>query len=276
MEWSCSTPETLDLWLAWLELSGKSKETSRTYGMLTRPLRQIDAPPAAITEEHCSAIVLRHLARSRNSALTAHAALKSFFRWCVEERRILLSSPMQHLPAPQRQEPPVRPLKPAELRQLMDLARDDEERLLLRLLATGMRAHEICGLRWDDIDGDVARLKVTKRRKPRLAYLDAALLELLRRRPRNDDRILPVNTDTLRRKLRRITARGDFGRVHPHLFRHTWASHFYRKTRDPVALQSLGGWANTQSMRRYIQTVIDDAAIEKAREVDLAADFFGE
>jgi integrase len=270
--------DALDRWLAAIVLSGKSPNTRATYAAMTRPLRRLNVPVNQVREADCEALILERLRRSANSAALCHAALKAFFRWCCEERRWTSASPMDGIPPPKHYEPPVTPLSDDQMRALMDEARTDDEQLLLRLLATGMRVHELAALRWDDIDfaRGIALLRVTKGRRPRLVYLDPAALALLDRTPRTDARVMPVNTQTIRNRLGRIARRCKLPRTHPHLLRHTWASAFYRKTKDPIALQQLGGWSNQRSMQRYIKTVMQDAAIEKAREIDLSSDFFGD
>ncbi len=42
-------------------------------------------------------------------------------------------------------------------------------------------------------------------------------------------------------------------RVHPHLFRHSFAINFIRQTGNPWALQEIGGWADMEIIKVYMR-----------------------
>lgn len=42
-------------------------------------------------------------------------------------------------------------------------------------------------------------------------------------------------------------------RIHPHLFRHSFAINFIQQTGNPWALQAVGGWADMEIIRVYMR-----------------------
>jgi integrase len=78
------------------------------------------------------------------------------------------------LPAP---DAPLRQLTDLEIAALLQAA-NDEGRLLMMALLTGLTVEEIIGLRWDDLDRDAGTIKVPGR-SPRILHLGEPLRNLI-------------------------------------------------------------------------------------------------
>ena len=89
------------------------------------------------------------------------------------QRPLLTAEPMQ-LSAP---DAPLRQLTDTEIAALLQAA-NDEGRLLIVALFTGLTVEEIIGLRWDDLDLDAGTIKVPGR-SPRLLHLTEPLRGLI-------------------------------------------------------------------------------------------------
>lgn len=142
--------------------------------------------------------------------------------------------------------------------------------IIYTLLDTGARASEICEVLLKDVDIDSGRIKVTgKGRKTRFVYLgrkgkSAVWAYLMERFSRgkidsdqhlflDDDRLYPLNRDSLRHLLLRIGRRADVLNPHPHKFRHTFAVEFLRNGGDVFTLQQLLGHTTLDMVSRYVQ-----------------------
>ena len=92
------------------------------------------------------------------------------------QRPLLTAEPMR-LPAP---DAPLRQLADIEIAALLQAA-NDEGRLLMMALLTGLTVEELIGLRWDDLDLDAGTIKVPGR-SPRILHLREPLRGLINAR----------------------------------------------------------------------------------------------
>ncbi len=141
---------------------------------------------------------------------------------------------------------------------LVDAADNPEHMLLMRLLwETGLRIAEALGLTYGDIYPDGLNV-MGKGHKQRFVHCQAPILgELLRyRETHKGERIFTrITTEPgalymMRRAAKK--ARLD-KRVHPHLFRHSFAINFIKQTGNPWALQEIGGWADMEIIKIYMR-----------------------
>lgn len=141
---------------------------------------------------------------------------------------------------------------------LLFVIRKPEHFLLIRLLwETGLRISEALGLKYNDIYPDGINV-LGKRHKQRFIPVQTPLLgELMRyRESHGDSRIFQkITTEPgallmLRRYGRKA---GIEKRLHPHLFRHSFAINFLKQTGDPFSLQDILGHANMDMVKVYMR-----------------------
>jgi len=231
--------------------------------------------------------------RRRNPAGTAHMvfrSLRAFFNWAAEQE-IIPTSPMRHVKGPRVPEVPIPILDEDEIRRLLDTCRrgktpeDRRDYALLRtFLDTGARLGEIVGLRIDDYqveDGLLTiRHETSKSRRTRTVSLSTETQVALGRwitlaRPRYADSarerafwVSPKGalTDSGVAKIlqRRARAAG-INRVHPHMFRHTFAHHALANGHTEGDVMRRGGWRSRSMLDRYGRTGASDRSNDAFR-----------
>jgi integrase/recombinase XerD len=202
------------------------------------------------------------------------AALRSFFRQLVLlERRT--DNPAAELDLPRRPRTLPRALSPAETERLIDAAngvtpRALRDRALVELLyGAGLRISEALGTTKSAVDLDARVVRVLgKGSKERVVPLGRPAVEAVRRylalgRPHLDRRHRPelflnARGGSLTRAgafliLRRIADRAGLepGRVHPHLLRHSFATHLLEGGADLRSVQELLGHSDLTTTERY-------------------------
>jgi integrase/recombinase XerC len=157
----------------------------------------------------------------------------------------------------------------------------ERDRAIFELLyGCGIRVGELAGLNLDDIDFNERWLRVRgKGRKERQVPFVGKTREALERwlparRSAADERALLVNRDGTRlsdRSIRNIVRfyaimlSGDPS-IHPHSFRHAYATHLLAGGADLRAIQELLGHASLSTTQKYTQVSLGDlmAAYDKA------------
>jgi integrase/recombinase XerD len=233
------------------------------------------APATATTND-----LERYLAEGRATGLSAAtlarrtAALRSFFRHLqLLSRRA--ENPAAGLAPPRRIRRLPRTLSPAEAERLVEAAagttpRDLRDRALVELLyGAGLRVSEAVGLERGAVDLDERLVRaVGKGDKERIVPLGRQAVDALRRylargrpylerRPRPEI-FLNARGGALTRGgafliLRRLAERAGLEpeRVHPHLLRHSFATHMLEGGADLRSLQELLGHADLGTTELY-------------------------
>lgn len=209
--------------------------------------------------------------RAGLSAASLHRVLsscRSFFRHLLREDRIKLD-PSSGLRAPKvpRKLPQI--LDPDEMTQLVQIegdAPDDlRDRAMLELFySSGLRLSELCNLRWDDLDLDQGEARVRgKGNKQRVVPVGSHARNALRRwrdalKPAREAPVFPgrhgepVSRGTVGARVKRLAQRqGIWKRVHPHLLRHSCASHVLESSGDLRGVQELLGHADIATTQIY-------------------------
>jgi integrase/recombinase XerD len=236
----------------------------------------LDKPPSQVTTEELE----RYLAELRAQGLAAStiarraAAIRSFFR-----HLILLGdrsdNPAAELDLPRRARRLPRTLSPGEAERLIEAAsgtapRDLRDRALVELLyGGGLRVSEAVGLEKGGIDLDERLVRCTgKGGKQRVVPIGRPAADALRRylsrgRPYLDRRHRPelflnAQGGPLTRAgafliLRRLAAKAGLEpeRIHPHLLRHSFATHLLEGGADLRSLQEMLGHADLSTTELY-------------------------
>jgi integrase/recombinase XerD len=148
-----------------------------------------------------------------------------------------------------------------------------DKAIVLVLLDSGMRASELCALTVGDADLSTGRVTVERGKggKARHTYLGKAARKALwryvsRRQTRPDDPLFvtrgerAMDGDRLLKLIVNLGKRAGVGNLHPHRFRHTFATQFLRNGGNLLALQRLLGHSNLGMVRRYAAIVEADLA----------------
>jgi site-specific recombinase XerD len=232
-----------------------------------------------------------------SSQARATAALKSFFRFLVDDER-LERDPARPLRTPKKCEALPDVLTMAELERLLaapgreDLwerhfhGKRERDRLLLALFAyAGLRRSELLGLAWDD--AELARRLLYVRRakggRQRVVPIHPALVPLFvdyyaTRLPLTEQAVFvgvqgkPLNYPQLGQVFRHYVAAAGVGerkRVTPHTLRHVFASELLRAGANLRQVQELLGHKHLDSTQRYTRVTAHElrGAVKRLRWV---------
>jgi integrase/recombinase XerC len=238
-------------------------------------LRQVDAPMVRA--------YLGTLARvCRKSSIGRKlAALKGFFRYLVREQ-IVARDPLSGFATPKQEKPLPAFLSVDDVFRLLGGAQgvgalELRDRAILEVFySTGVRASELVGLNWGDIDFQLGIIRVIgKGSKERLIPIGAVALQALdayrTEQEKKWGRIAKGKTPVfLNRSGFRITTRsvarivekylratGIQVRMGPHGLRHTFATHLLNSGADLRVIQELLGHASLSTTQRYTHVNLD-------------------
>jgi len=221
-----------------------------------------------------------------------HTDLSALWTWAVAgghvDRNIIRS-----ISAPSFEDPVIIPLAREEIEALLKACEHtavsshrptaERDRLIVRLLLdTGIRAQELCDITIGDLNLAANTIKVTgKGRKQRIVYFGRRTAKslwvylaprittakptnpLILVEDRNDPR--PMTRNVLGHLLRRMGRRAGIANVHPHRFRHTFATNYLRNGGMESVLQDLLGHSDPEMVRRYAHLVESDRAADHAQ-----------
>jgi integrase/recombinase XerD len=252
----------------------------RTVDAYARDLRDLEAflggSPDAASTDQLAAYVAQLRADGLASTTIARrvAALRSFYR-----HQVLINArpdnPAAELDLPKRRRALPKTLSPGEVEKLIDAAtgttpRALRDRALVELLyGAGLRVSEAVGLERAAIDLEGRLVRCTgKGSKERIVPIGREAVESLRRylargRPYLDKRHRPelflnAQGGALTRAgafliLKRLAEKAglDPGRVHPHLLRHSFATHLLEGGADLRSVQEMLGHADLATTELY-------------------------
>lgn len=228
---------------------------------------------ASLTREHVEEHIADLLGRGTAANAAIHyRSLQQFFRWCVDEGEVS-ASPMAKMRLPKVPEPMTPVVSERELKALLGTcsrARDFDSRrdyaIMCLLLDTGMRRGELVGIALADLDLDGRLVKVLgkgrrERRVPISGETVKALDRYLRARkehPKADGsdalwlgRYGPMGGTGIYQMLKRRSSEAGIERVHPHQWRHTFASLWLHKGGQETDLMRIAGWKSRSMLERY-------------------------
>ncbi|MFC5579145.1 tyrosine recombinase XerC [Lysobacter niabensis] len=195
------------------------------------------------------------------------SACRSFYTWLLKHGRVA-ANPAAAIRAPKAPRKLPQVLDPDEAKALVEVPTDAplglRDRALLELFySSGLRLSELCALRWRDLDLDEGLVTVLgKGRKQRSVPLGSharnALLEWRESTGASPDapvfpgRNGPITPRAIQLRVRLLAQQqGLFKRVHPHLLRHSFASHILESSGDLRGVQELLGHADIATTQIY-------------------------
>src|SRR5213592_3329175 len=262
--------------LALLATSRAPKTVEAYRRDLTALAAWLDRPIGSITTEQLEEYLAELRAAGLSPATIARrvAAIRSFFRHQAL-LGIRADNPAAELDLPRRRRTLPRTLSPSEAERLIDAAvgttpRALRDRALVELLyGAGLRVGELVGLGKTDVDLEQRLVRATgKGSKERIVPLGRPAADALRRylargRPHLDRRRRPelflnAQGGGLTRAgvflvLRRLAEKAglDPERVHPHLLRHSFATHLLEGGADLRSVQEMLGHADLSTTELY-------------------------
>ena len=290
-------PEDVEAWLAWLASQRRAAPlTLQAYRRDLVRLVELAAPRTPVELKvhdirrfagrlHASGLGSRSIARALSS-------WRGFFRWMTRHRG-LAANPVESVRPPKAPTRLPKALSPDQTAALLDAAPEDalevRDRAMFELFySSGLRLSELTSL---DVDAgiDAADAMVTvlgkrgmTRKVPVGSVALAALRDWLAERPnwlRGDEQALfltrtgtRLSPAAVRTRLARWAQRRGLGvHVHPHMLRHSFASHVLQSSGDLRAVQELLGHASIRSTQVYTHldfqhlAKVYDAAHPRAR-----------
>jgi len=289
--------EQIKRYLEGLAREGASAHTVTAYEADLRQLIEFLSPPDLDPPEPAAIdlLLLREwmadLYRARLSAVTVRrkvAAVRGLFQFMVREGIVLVNvARLLRLPKTPKKLPDV--MSAEQVNTLVDgVANNKLERpfpsrdraIFEMLYGCGVRVSELAGLDLQDLDRSEGWIRVRgKGRKERQVPMTTKAAESLERylteRPvKRDEHAVFLNF-----RGARLTARGIAGivkmyatyltgdpSVHPHSFRHAYATHLLAAGADLRAIQELLGHARLSTTQKYTQVSLTDlmAVYDKA------------
>ncbi len=270
------TDRTVDSFLA----LAATRLSPRTVDAYRRDLEDVTAflggSPADATDERLAEYVASMRARGLAATTIARriAALRSFYKhqMLIGARRDI---PAAELALPKRARTLPRTLSPGEAERLIEAAtgtspRALRDRALVELLyGAGLRVSEAVGLERSGVDLEHRLVRcIGKGSKERVVPIGREAAEALRRylahgRPHLDRRHRPelylnAKGGALTRAgvfliLRRLAGKAGLEpeRIHPHLLRHSFATHLLEGGADLRSVQEMLGHADLATTERY-------------------------
>ncbi len=224
---------------------------------------------------------------AKSSINSAIATLKSFFGWLVQcYPDLMRSNPTVGVKFEKLPVPPAQSLSTEQMSRVwavIEQLRETKPRdlALIHLLSHGLRAGEIVALNVGAFDGRLLFLADTKTNEPRLVplrkvsqqglqdYLDwrqaggeviseDSPLLLSHHQGRRGERL---SYHGLHFAIERIGELAELPELHPHQFRHTYATELLLQGVDPMHAKRLTGHRSEQAFKRYTLRSEQEAAI---------------
>lgn len=280
-----------------LAAENKAPRTIQVYleslNALERYLIAEDLPTevGSLRREHLEAFIADLLTRAKAStASVRYRALQQFFKWAASDD-LIVNSPMLKMNPPKVIVDSPEVLRPVELQKLLRVCEGSgfRERRDMALISffvdTGCRLDEVTRLQVSDIDLDNGTAVVLgKGRRKRAVGLGRKLIRALDRYLRlraqhqradspalwlgfkgamtNSGIAQVVEARGLQAKLPR--------RLHPHLFRHSWAHAMKTAFATDEDVMTLAGWQSPQMLTRYGKSAATERALETHRRLSPA------
>jgi integrase/recombinase XerC len=230
------------------------------------------ASPAELTADHLRRWIASEYRRGIG-ARTLQRRLSAARGWCDElvEQGMLRNNPAAQVQAPKAKKRLPSVLDPDAMAQLLDGGDADDpltlrDRAMMELFySSGLRLAELAGLDIGDLDLRDATVRVTgKGARTRIVPVGRAARQAVRawlavREAPPGERALFTSRRGVRISRRtvqaRVRRRGEQRRigqtVHPHMFRHSFATHVLESSGDLRAVQELLGHADISTTQVY-------------------------
>lgn len=279
--------ELAETYLTACDVEGKARSTIRGYRESLTRLQEVGARlefPAeveAFTVQHVYAFLgaLRERGASRAYQHRLHREVKAFFSWC-KRFDVVSENVFARVPLVKLEQQIVQPFSTDDVHRLLAAinrgvrAGTRNYALVLFLLDTGVRASECVSVRLDDVDWERGRVRVLhgKGQKQRWVGIGeqarAALTDYLLVRGEAEGQLFlsersgkGLHSLALNVLFNKLGQQAGVTHVHPHRFRHTFATWAIRSQAREIDVQSLLGHSSLTMVQRYARTYSSEQAV---------------
>lgn len=256
------------------QVRGYSKHTTDAYALdLTQFLSFLEEAQLTLQDRR---LVTRYLGWLRQRGQSVRSILRkisSLNGWCtwLQQQQLVDSNPFALIDLPKRTKSLPKGLTPLEIQRLYQLPLSPLEAVILELLyACGLRVSELCGLKRADMDLKAGHLRCKgKGQKERLLPLGPASIAVIEaylsqhpwiqadteeghllRAPENRKKL---NRMQVWRVVQALGQRIGKPKLHPHVFRHSFATHLLENGADLRVVQELLGHHDIATTQIYTQ-----------------------
>lgn len=247
----------INYFLATKKLEGLSQKTLRNYEYILRKLQNVfHKPTSTITTADIKMLMYSEAEKKSPSSMnTFMTPIKLFFKW-LQNEEFIIKNPCASIKPVKEPKRMRKPLTEEQVEQLRDSMLTRREKAILEFfLSTGCRLSEVLNVRIKEIDfNNKTLLVIGKGNKERKVYFTErckrALLNYLKDRKDNCEYLFVTD----RKPCRKLSTRGmevivnkmkiksGLDRnIHPHIFRHTFATHALRSGMKPEVIQQILG-----------------------------------
>lgn len=275
---------------------GRAPRTIRDYRRVLEPFaewcREQGILVGSLSRDHIReyVVALRERGWSEGTVAIHIRNLRSFLHWLAEEG-LTGDNLARAVRAPRRIIREEEPLTPEEICALIAACQDGSDlgqrdlALILCFLDTGLRAGEMVLLRRSSVefsDNGKTRIQVyaPKTKTSRLVFLGkratSALREYLARRKDSDPALWmgesgrPLTAQGIYKIIRRRGKQAGIERLHPHIFRRSFATRWLDHGGDVERLRLIAGWRSLDMLPVYVRSAIQqlEEAHRRAGPVD--------
>ncbi len=284
--------ELVETYLLACGIEGKSPNTIKAYAkslsLLQRYAAELELPDVVeglgVQDVYRFLGAVQASGASRSYRHRLHVEIRTFFSWCVR-LEFIKANPFLKVPAVAREAILIQPFSPEEILALLKVG-DQTQRtslrnraLILFLLDSGVRVSECVQVHLDDVDWEHQRVRILhgKGRKQRWVGIGDQSTAALRRyveeiRGREAGALFlstysrhqmqPFAVNCLLTRLGRLAG---VSHVHPHGFRHTFATWALSSNAREIDVQMLLGHSSIVMTQRYARTYSSEQAIRGHR-----------
>lgn len=247
----------INYFLATKKLEGLSPKTLKNYSYILRKLQNTFYKPAStITTADIKILMYSEAEKKSPSSMnTFMTPIKLFFTW-LQNEEFIIKNPCASIKPVKEPKRLRKPLTEEQVEMLRDCMLTRREKAILEFfLSTGCRLSEVLNIKTKEVNfTNKTLLVIGKGNKERRVYFTErckrALLNYLRDRKDSCEYLFVTD----RKPNRKISSRGmqvivnkiqiksglDI-HIHPHIFRHTFATHALRSGMKPEVIQQILG-----------------------------------
>ncbi|MDI9215924.1 site-specific tyrosine recombinase/integron integrase [Clostridium tertium] len=247
----------INYFLATKKLEGLSPRTLRNYEYILRKLQNtFYKPVGTITTADIKMLMYSEAEKKSPSSMnTFMTPIKLFFKW-LQNEEFIIKNPCASIKPVKEPKRMRKPLTEEQVETLRDTMLTRREKAILEFfLSTGCRLSEVLNVKIKELDfNNKTLLVIGKGNKERKVYFTErckrALLNYLKDRKDNCEYLFITD----RKPCRKLSTRGmevivnkmqiksGLDRnIHPHIFRHTFATHALRSGMKPEVIQQILG-----------------------------------